>query len=105
MSAVEGTPKPVARSPDNGAARGHPQSHATSFAVPDPALGVAGERDMGRWQYSGESPRAAAVDELNFNSTMPMPISGMGNGNNFPWEMIGLGLEEPLPTQETIDEL
>lgn len=26
-------------------------------------------------------------------------------GGNFTWEMIGLGLEEPLPPQETIDEL
>lgn len=32
---------------------------------------------------------------------------GMGgvDSNNFTWEMIGLGLEEPLPTQESIDEL
>ena len=25
--------------------------------------------------------------------------------DNFSWEMIGLGLEEPMPTQEAIDEL
>lgn len=25
--------------------------------------------------------------------------------DSFSWEMIGLGLEEPLPTQETINEL
>ena len=31
---------------------------------------------------------------------------GMGlDDNTFTWEMIGLGLEEPLPPQETIDEL
>lgn len=31
---------------------------------------------------------------------------GLGSSNNdFSWEMIGLGLEEPLPTQEVIDEL
>ena len=24
---------------------------------------------------------------------------------NFSWEMIGLGLEEPMPTQEAVDEL
>jgi len=31
---------------------------------------------------------------------------GMGlDDNTFTWEMIGLGLEEPLPPQDTIDEL
>jgi hypothetical protein len=31
---------------------------------------------------------------------------GMGiDDSTFTWEMIGLGLEEPLPPQETIDEL
>lgn len=32
--------------------------------------------------------------EMNFNLD-----------DNFSWEMIGLGLEEPLPQQEAIDEL
>jgi len=42
-------------------------------------------------------------------------MDGMGFGPNFgsvgmddqtfTWEMIGLGLEEPLPPQDTIDEL
>lgn len=61
------------------------------------------ERDMDRWQFNGESPRTATVDEFNFNSAVPMNMNNM-NGN-FTWEMIGLGLEEPLPTQDTIDEL
>lgn len=31
---------------------------------------------------------------------------GMGiDDNTFTWEMIGLGLEEPLPPQDTIDDL
>jgi hypothetical protein len=29
----------------------------------------------------------------------------LGSGNDFSWEMIGLGLEEPLPAQDVIDEL
>lgn len=58
---------------------------------------------MERWQFNGESPQTATVDEFNFNSTVPIGMSNM-NGN-FTWEMIGLGLEEPLPTQDTIDEL
>lgn len=40
------------------------------------------------------------MEEFNFNSSMQM-----GMDNSFTWEMIGLGLEEPLPPQETIDEL
>ena len=28
-----------------------------------------------------------------------------GLGNTFSWEMIGLGLDEPLPTQDVIDDL
>jgi hypothetical protein len=31
--------------------------------------------------------------------------SGLNDGGNFGWEMLGLGLEEPLPTQDVIDEL
>lgn len=27
------------------------------------------------------------------------------SGEEFSWEMIGLGLEEPLPLQETINDL
>ena len=33
------------------------------------------------------------------------PSMSFGLDDNFSWEMIGLGLEEPLPTQEAIDEL
>lgn len=43
------------------------------------------------------------MDNLSFPTDMNM---GMGiDDNTFTWEMIGLGLEEPLPPQETIDEL
>jgi hypothetical protein len=32
--------------------------------------------------------------------------SAASNGDaDFPWEMIGLGLEEPLPPQDVMDEL
>lgn len=95
--------KPVVPTLENGAARAHARSVGSNYAVANQPLVVAGDRDMDRWQYNGESPRTAAVEEFNFNGNMPMPMSNMNN--NFPWEMIGLGLEEPLPTQETIDEL
>lgn len=63
---------------------------------------------MDRWHFNGESPQAANMDDFNFAAAgnMPMGMDNMGNlPDNFTWEMIGLGLEEPLPPQETIDEL
>lgn len=63
---------------------------------------IPGDRD---WSYNGESPRAGTIDDFgNFNTGMRMPLSNAG-GDTFTWEMIGLGLEEPLPPQQTIDEL
>lgn len=55
---------------------------------------------MDRWQFNNgnNSPQPqAAADAFDF--------SGLPMQNNFTWEMIGLGLEEPLPPQESIDEL
>lgn len=61
-----------------------------------------GEQD---WNFNkNDSPRAGAMEDFgNFNANMGMPMNNVGS--NFTWEMIGLGLEEPLPPQETIDEL
>ncbi|KAF9869803.1 binuclear zinc transcription factor [Colletotrichum karsti] len=80
---------------------------APTFNVSNPNLAVPREGDAERWRFNGESPQtqnaAPPMDDFNFNSNMSM---GMNNvGSNFTWEMIGLGLEEPLPPQETIDEL
>ncbi|KAF4867999.1 Citrinin biosynthesis transcriptional activator ctnR [Colletotrichum siamense] len=80
----------------------------SNFNVASSNLNVPTDRDAERWRFHGESPQtqnapAPPVDDFNFNSNMSM---GMNNvGSNFTWEMIGLGLEEPLPPQETIDEL
>ncbi len=76
---------------------------------------------MDQWRMNTESPQngsssdpnAAAIpaatagtansmDDL-FNSNISMGMNNMDN--SFTWEMIGLGLEEPLPPQNTIDEL
>ncbi|KAI9674756.1 MAG: hypothetical protein M1817_001660 [Caeruleum heppii] len=35
----------------------------------------------------------------------PIPYEPNLGGNEFSWEMIGLGIDEPLPSQEVIDEL
>lgn len=55
--------------------------------------------DLDSWNFTGDnSPQPPAPPDSFDFSAIPMP-------NNFTWEMIGLGLEEPLPPQESIDEL
>ncbi|KFA61652.1 hypothetical protein S40285_08198 [Stachybotrys chlorohalonatus IBT 40285] len=86
-----------------------PTGHATQATAPpklsvaNPPIGVASDRDMDRWPFSGESPQTGNLEDFNFNANMAVPMSNVAG--NFTWEMIGLGLEEPLPPQETIDEL
>ncbi|KAL2199700.1 fungal-specific transcription factor domain-containing protein [Corynascus similis CBS 632.67] len=75
-----------------------------NFNVTDPSIGIAGGRDMDSWNFNAaDSPNNPPLEDFNFNGGMNMGMGGVDN--NFTWEMIGLGLEEPLPPQETIDEL
>ena len=74
---------------------------ATDFNSTDPSLGLNGI-DADRWGFNGESPQPP-LDAMNFQSDLNMGLSM--EDNTFSWEMIGLGLEEPLPPQDTIDEL
>ncbi|KAK3311333.1 fungal-specific transcription factor domain-containing protein [Chaetomium strumarium] len=76
----------------------------TNFHITDPSIGIASSREMDRWHFVADSPHAPPpLEDFNLNSGMGMGMGGVDN--NFTWEMIGLGLEEPLPPQETIDEL
>lgn len=75
-----------------------------NFHVSDPSINIANSRDKDRWQFNSESPpQPGSVDDFNFNSSMQMNMKPVDS--NFTWEIINLGLEEPLPPQETIDEL
>lgn len=95
--------------------RNHNQNHNNSqrapatpnFNVTNPSIAIANDRDMDRWHFNEESPQAGGnLEDFNFNGNISMTMGGMsGMDSSFPWEMIGLGLEEPLPPQETIDEL
>lgn len=102
-------PPPVPPTPAAYDNRTQSAPATSGFNVANPSIAIASDRDMDRWHYNGESPQAAPnVEEFNFAGTgnMPMGMDNMSNlPNNFTWEMIGLGLEEPLPPQETIDEL
>jgi hypothetical protein len=75
----------------------------TSYNPAEPSMGMANNPDMDRWHFNPESPPTGQIEEFNFNGNMTMNMNNVDS--NFTWEMIGLGLEEPLPPQETIDEL
>ncbi|KAL6858588.1 fungal-specific transcription factor domain-containing protein [Trichoderma novae-zelandiae] len=100
------TQEPPAKSPTKGVGIQIPNANNQSNApaampMSNPNMGMNGEE---RWHFNnGESPQAAPLDDFGFNANMGMPVNNMPG--NFTWEMIGLGLEEPLPPQETIDEL
>ena len=49
-------------------------------------------------------PATGMASDMN-PDLLNMPDIGLGMDDNFSWEMIGLGLEEPMPMQEAIDEL
>ncbi|KAE8453812.1 hypothetical protein EG329_009324 [Mollisiaceae sp. DMI_Dod_QoI] len=75
---------------------------AADFSISNPALNIGSGVDADRWGFNGESP-SAPIDNMTFTADLNM---GMGiDDSTFTWEMIGLGLEEPLPPQDTIDEL
>jgi len=64
-------------------------------------VGIVDGVNTERWRYNDGSQ--APMEDLNFPANMNL---GLGiDDNTFSWEMIGLGLEEPLPAQDTIDEL
>ena len=68
-----------------------------------------------------QSMPSASYDPIPTNDPIMLPISNMASDmmpapvfapqidldldQSFSWEMIGLGLEEPMPTQEAVDEL
>ncbi|KAK2591400.1 hypothetical protein QQS21_010906 [Conoideocrella luteorostrata] len=102
-------PTPASTSPGTkGMNMPMPGAHSAASAtqnlgVANPAMGM-GDGDVDRWQhFNGESPQGGTMEDFNFNSNVGMSMNHVGG--NFTWEMIGLGLEEPLPPQETIDEL
>lgn len=97
-------PKIVANDAPAVAVGDNPKINTTppmaNLAVPDPSINLATGRDADRWNFTGDNspqPQQSVPDTFDFNA-IPMQ-------NNFTWEMIGLGLEEPLPPQESIDEL
>jgi len=50
-------------------------------------------------------PFNAAASQSNLGAMYPQDPLGFGVDDQFTWELIGQGFEEPLPSQEVIDEL
>ncbi|TGO89783.1 hypothetical protein BPOR_0094g00180 [Botrytis porri] len=90
-------PTTTSPSTSNASGAGLRTGHTPDLNVPSPNIGVYGER----WRYNNDAQ--PTLNEMGFSATV-----GMGMGlDDFPstWEMIGLGIEEPLPLQEVVDEL
>ena len=49
-------------------------------------------------------PATGMARDMNAD-LLNIPDIGLGMDDDFSWEMIGLGLEEPMPMQEAIDDL
>ncbi|KAK3488686.1 fungal-specific transcription factor domain-containing protein [Neurospora hispaniola] len=97
---------PIAPNIVDGSGLSQPSQHAAAaaanFNVPGPSRGMATEESMDQWQFHGD-PSSTGLDDFNLGNNLGLGMSSIGG--DFTWEMIGLGLEEPLPPQETIDEL
>ncbi|CZS90503.1 related to Zn(II)2Cys6 transcriptional activator [Rhynchosporium graminicola] len=78
-----------------------PASDFNISNISNPSINLGSGGDADRWTFNGESPQPPL--DMAFTADMNMDM-GLDD-NTFTWEMIGLGLEEPLPPQDTIDEL
>lgn len=64
--------------------------------------------DSGVMDIDLSAPMDGLLNTSQFDPSPPantIPDIDFGIDENFSWEMIGLGLEEPLPSREAIDEL
>lgn len=80
-----------------------PVTTTAGLNVINSSIAIPSDHAIDQWQFNVDSPAAVAMEDFNFNSNIPMNMNNIEP--SFTWEMIGLGLEEPLPPQETIDEL
>lgn len=73
-----------------------------------PALDDSSSIPLGvDFQGSTETHFEISTDTNNqySSSSGGMPDASLDSERAFSWEMIGLGLEEPLPTQDAVNEL
>jgi hypothetical protein len=79
------------------------QDSTTAYVVNTIQNGLANVGDKAPRSYSdGISPAPEAFQANGPANGTANTSSGEGD---FPWEMIGLGLDEPLPPQDVMDDL
>ena len=79
------------------------QGNSANIAAPKEFVGIP---EAVPFTNSIDAPRSSPEGEINniqSNDTFLAP--GLDRTGNFGWDMISLGLEEPLPDREIIDEL
>ena len=75
------------------------------FQLNDVDMGLAmGSADMMNGFFEGGSDPSLRSKQTLPHLLEPDGVSG-GLGESISWEMLGLGLEEPLPSQDMMDEL
>jgi hypothetical protein len=82
----------------------------TPSSMPPVTMGLGPEPSLPSMNDLGMPPASASMGGINSDLTadsFSFADTAMSTDpqEGFPWEMIGLGLEEPLPPQDTIDEL
>ena len=73
------------------------EQNSASYAAFDPAV----------MSIDMSAPMDGLLNTNNYEDSAPniIPDIDLAIDENFSWEMIGLGLEEPLPCPEAVDEL
>lgn len=83
-----------------------PNFTAPALKPHDTLAGIASTSLQGSMEAFNENMKNANSNFNNISSTdNVMPDLNTHGGTSAAWDMIALGLEEPLPTQEAIDEL
>ena len=106
-------PEPQQQRPQtNSAPQQAPQQVPTGpGVVPVPVsmgLGTEPATSMADFTLPTAPPTNNFMNDFSTDGMGGFQDTTMGNefaGESFPWEMVGLGLEEPLPDQNTIDDL
>ena len=73
-----------------------------SFGDPNAPVDFTMNPDDG---ISNLLPHPGSYDNMADPSMNPISFDANLGGGEFSWEMIGLGIDEPLPPPEVIDEL
>jgi hypothetical protein len=83
-----------------------PQSHDNAFSAPPNEESLLSLPDISGLaaEMDGPMPTSNAASTSQLGQMFP-PLPQPGIPNDPSWDLISLGLEEPLPTQDVIDEL